>query len=103
MNDFYITPDDYLSAEKNGVRGPLLEVRIRSLGWDKERAMSEHPQKKKGRIPSNYIQLEEQNGIQYNTLRYRVHQLGWDYERAATQPQISKRAGCTCREERDFA
>ena len=90
--DYYITPEEYEIARQNGIRPALLEVRIRSLGWSKKRAMTEPPQKKKPPIPREIRELAEQNGITYNTLRWRVHTLGWDLERAATQPLQDRKA-----------
>lgn len=90
--DFYITPEEYEIAARNGIRSALLEVRIRSLGWSKERAITEQPQRKKPRIPRAIIDQAKQNGITYNTLRWRVHTLGWDLERASTQPLQDRRA-----------
>jgi hypothetical protein len=90
--DFYITPEEYAQAAKNGIRPALLEVRIRSLGWPKQRAITEPPQQKKPRIPREIVEMAERNGITYNTLRWRVHTLGWDMERAATQPLQDRKA-----------
>ena len=90
--DYYIAPEEYEIAAKNGISPARLEVRIRSLGWSKQRAMTEPPQKKKPRIPREIIELAERHGIKYNTLRYRVHHLGWDMRRAATQPLQDRRA-----------
>lgn len=83
--DFYIAPEEYQQAAANGIRAALLEVRIRTLAWSKERALSTPPHRKK-RLGRDWIALAEQNGICYSTLRYRVNRLGWDKERAATQP-----------------
>lgn len=83
---FYITPEEYKIAESNGISASLLEQRVRSLAWDKMRATSEPPQKKKPRIPKEIIERAKQNGIGYQTLRDRVHYRGWDHERACTQP-----------------
>ncbi|GIM47011.1 hypothetical protein DNHGIG_25600 [Collibacillus ludicampi] len=91
LYDFYITPDEYEQAAKNGIRPALLEVRIRSLGWPKSKAINTPPHKKK-RLSSNWIKLAEQNGICYSTFKHRVNQLGWDPERAATQPLQDRRA-----------
>ncbi len=83
--DFYITPEEYEQARKNGVRPALLEVRVRSLAWLKERAINTPPHVKH-RLGRQWIELAEKNGICYKTLNYRVNQLGWPIERAATQP-----------------
>jgi len=81
---FYITPEEYALAESNGISSVVLEIRIRSLGWPKDRALTESPQKKH-RI-ADWVELAESNGICYSTLRHRINRLGWEPERAATQP-----------------
>ena len=43
--DFYITPEEYKRAAENGISKQCLEVRIRSLGWTKFRALNEKPLK----------------------------------------------------------
>lgn len=81
---YYISPEEYLEAQFNGISSTLLETRIRTLAWDKERAISTPPLKKVS--IKEWVPLAEQNGICYSTLRYRINRLGWDPERAATQP-----------------
>jgi uncharacterized protein YjcR len=90
MYEYYITPEEYERAAKYGVRPALLEVRIRSLGWKKEKAITTPPHKKK-RIAKEWVELAEKNGICYSTLKYRINVLGWDPERAATQPLQDRR------------
>lgn len=82
--DFYITPDEYATAQENGISPVLLEQRIRILAWDKSKAMSTPPHIKKP--IKDWVKIAEQNGICYSTLRYRINRLGWEPERAATQP-----------------
>lgn len=82
--DFYITPDEYTRASTYGVRPALLEVRIRSLGWEKQRAITTPPHDKKSL--TEWVEIAKANGICYSTLRYRANRLGWDIDRAATQP-----------------
>lgn len=89
---FYITPEEYKIAESNEISASLLEQRIRSLAWDKERATSEAPQKKKSRIPKEIRERALQNGIGYQTLRDRIHYRGWDHEKACTQPLQNRSA-----------
>lgn len=43
--DFYITPEEYEIAVKNGIGKVALENRIRKHGWDKERALTQPTQK----------------------------------------------------------
>ena len=81
---FYITPEEYDEASKHGISGPLLEVRVRSLAWRKDRAINTPPHIKHS--IKDWVDLAAENGICYSTLRYRANRLGWDLERAATQP-----------------
>ena len=87
---FYITPEEYEQAARNGVRPKLLEVRIRLLAWPKKKAINTPPHKKKPL--KEWVELAEQNGICYSTLRKRVNQMGWDPIRAATQPLHDRKA-----------
>lgn len=57
MYEFYITPTEYEIAEKNGISKQCLEVRIRSLGWSKFRALNEKPLKF-NRLPKEWIDIE---------------------------------------------
>lgn len=82
--DFYITPEEYKKAAVNGVSKPLLEVRIRTLAWSKERAINTLPHDKKSL--ADWVKIAANHGICYSTLRYRANRLGWDLEMAATQP-----------------
>ncbi|KZL93526.1 hypothetical protein [Clostridium magnum] len=89
--DFYITPEEYEMAEANGISKALLEVRIRRLAWNKEKAISISPSRHK-RLGSDWIKLAQENGICYSTFKYRANELGWDLERAATQPLQDRKA-----------
>lgn len=96
---FYITPEEYQIAEQNGISAATLEVRVRSLAWQKERAINTPPHEKH-RL-GDWVKVAEQNGICYRTLVYRANQLGWDIERAATQPLQNLRAQAEFARERD--
>ena len=85
MYEFYITPTEYEIAEKNGISKQCLEVRIRSLGWSKFRALNEKPLKF-NRLPKEWIDIARKNGICYSTFKYRVIILKLDIEIAATKP-----------------
>lgn len=87
---FYITPEEYAQAEANGISEILLNVRIRQLGWTKERALADPPHNKKS-LKGEWLTISEGNGICYSTFRYRVNRLGWSMERAATQPLQDRR------------
>ena len=83
--DYYITPEEYEIAERNGIAKYTLEYRVRLYGWDKERAMTEPPLQMQT-IPNDIKERAAANGISYNTLRCRIRYYGWDYERACTEP-----------------
>lgn len=80
---FYITPEEYALAEKNGIRPVMLDRRVREQGWPKERAMTTPPRKLTDR--SRWWKVAEKNGLNYNTFMNRI-KLGWPEEKAATQP-----------------
>jgi hypothetical protein len=85
---FYITPNEYAEAEKNGVDPFNLERRIHLLGWDKKKAI----QTPLGKITNRkyWAKIAKQNGIKYQTFMNRVNNHGWDEGKAATTPVISK-------------
>ena len=86
-SDWYITPEEYERAAKNGISRGCLSKRIRSSGWDKERALTTPPQKRRPRsIRSKWVDVAEKNGIPKATFYWRVNTAGWDEERAATTP-----------------
>lgn len=81
---FYITPEEYEVAEKNGIDAHNLERRIRLLGWSKEKAINTPLRELNDR--SYWVEVARKNGIKYQTFMNRVNNLGWDEERAATAP-----------------
>ena len=94
----YITPEEYAEAEKNGVCKNTLERRIRTYGWDKERAITTKVQKRDSIGIKEWIKKAESNGICKNTFLKRLYFQKWDKERAATQP-IDKRYSRIYREQ----
>ncbi|GEB35281.1 hypothetical protein [Brevibacillus parabrevis] len=88
--NFYITPEEYEQAARDGVRPALLEVRIRMLAWPKDRAIKTPPHKKNPL--KDWVEVAKHHGICYSTLRYRANRLGWELERAATQPLQDRKA-----------
>lgn len=80
----YTTPEDYKLAEKNGIKRPTLERRIRTLGWDKQKAITTPPQKQTDL--SKWREIAKKNGINKGALRKRIMVYGWDPERAVTEP-----------------
>lgn len=84
-HDFYITPEEFEQAARNGISNVTFYNRVRQLGWTKEKAMT-IPLRKRSFHNNKWVQIAEQNGICISTYKYRINQLGWDPERAATQP-----------------
>src|SRR5690625_1928507 len=83
MYNFYITPEEYEFAEKNGIPKRNVENRVRNLGWRKKRAITEPV--KKYRVLAPYLNIAEKNGIKRTTAIRRMER-GWDIERAITEP-----------------
>lgn len=86
---FYITPEEYALAEKNGIRPELVDWRIRTAGWDKKKALTKPPRKMVKR--HHWIDLATSNGIKRQTFNKRL-EYGWSPERAATEPVANKQA-----------
>ena len=88
-NYFYITPEDYIEAEKNGICKDTLETRVRKLGWSVKRAKTEKV-RKKHRISKELLEIAKANGIDRNTITDRIRQ-GWTVEEACRRPKKSGR------------
>jgi len=86
--DYYLSPEDYKKAEKNGISKQLLDDRFYQKNWNKKRAVSQprrDPNKHR-----KYIQRAKNNGINLNTYRLRVAR-GWSMQDASTEPPTSKK------------
>ena|SRR5690625_1364930 len=90
--DFYITDEDYRKASENGISYDLLNTRIRSLGWNKQKAISAPVKKyrKKRNKYGKWADVAIDNNIPYSTFVQRVRN-GMDIEQAATTPLVCKR------------
>ena len=85
--NYYITPEEYEEAEKNGITYDHVNTRVRGLGWDKERAITQ-PVKKYKRKRKNlqkWAKVATKNGIPYTTFHSRIEK-GMDHKEAATKP-----------------
>lgn len=87
--EFYIAPEDYEKAKERGIKPDLLEKRVRTLAWTKEKAIVTPPQLK-NRVERRWVEKAERNGICYSTFMYRVNQLGWEQEQAAKTPLANR-------------
>src|SRR5699024_10987862 len=81
--DYYITPEDYERALKNGVSKSTLERRVYHQLWDKKRAINT-PIRKFDK-DCKYVKQAKENGIKYGTYWERVNR-GWSRQKASTQP-----------------
>jgi hypothetical protein len=81
--DYYIKPEEYEIASRNGISRYCLETRIRSLGWSKQKATTEAPRHQTDRSEIREVALA--HGIKYEQLISRISK-GWDQHRAATEP-----------------
>lgn len=87
-NYFYITPQDYKEAEKNGISARLLYQRVWE-GWSKKRAITEPVHTKK--LTKEHFAIAATNGISVNTVKHRVGHLKWDIEKAITVKPIKRK------------
>lgn len=87
--DYYITPQEYKTAEKNGISRWTLEVRVKDLLWDKKRAITEPPQQKNYSL-KKYADKAEKNGIKRGTFYMRVRR-GMSPSEACTRPLQNKK------------
>lgn len=88
--DFYITPEEYKIAEKNGINCKTVNNRVRSLGWTKTKAIT-LPVKKRALLDEDLLRIAKENGIGRETLRYRLNN-GWSKEDASTKKQVDIRS-----------
>lgn len=87
--EFYITPEEYAIAEKNGISRQMVNNRVRSLGWDKKRALTQKPNVRK-LLNKDLLDKAAKNGIGRETFRYRINN-GWSLEDAVTVPPMDRK------------
>ena len=80
---FYITPEDYKKAEKNGISKRLLEGRVYISGWNVDRAINEP--KRQWIDRKKWLEVAKQNGIKTETFYRRVNEYGMSPEEASTR------------------
>ena len=90
--NFYITPAQYEIGLANGIPRSILSQRVRSSGWNIEKAYSkpiEHYTK--DNVDIETLKILSVNGISKETFIKRIFNLGWDRERALNIPPFSKK------------
>lgn len=83
-HDFYITPEEYDIAKRNGLPKYLVYQRVMVYGWDIERAITQP--KKEQKSYGTLVRIAKQNGIKPNTFYSRIHLRGMTPEEAAVAP-----------------
>lgn len=87
---WYISPEEYNQAEKNGICRSTLEDRIRQRGWSKTKAINTPVRGYETWSPELIESLKE-NNIPFSTFTSRIYSLGWDRKKASTTPVRQKR------------
>ncbi|AJQ58651.1 hypothetical protein BTT_20610 [Bacillus thuringiensis serovar morrisoni str. 4AA1] len=99
--DFYITPDEYERAERNGINRRVFNERVRNLGWDKVTAMTKPV---RGSNPTGWCKVREialKNGIRRQTYYARMKK-GWNLIDAISKPPINKYQALRLAEEANY-
>lgn len=76
MYDYYITPEEYEIAKRNGINKNVVEDRIRKCGWNKKKAITIPKSNRKRMFSKDILDLARKKNIPYSTLRYRVEKIG---------------------------
>lgn len=84
---FYITPEDYATAEKNGIHRHLVYQRVNN-GWDIERAITE-PVSKRCLKNGLWDRWKHKAVVCRRTFSSRIHR-GMTPEQAALTPKITR-------------
>src|SRR5699024_10941144 len=87
--DYYITPEEYEIAEKNGIDGWNLERRIRYLGWSKQKAIYT-PKRKRDTRYSSLAKKAIKNGITRKAFYMRIKR-GMCPIKASEKPMLSNK------------
>lgn len=87
--NYYITPEEYEIAEKNGICASTLNKRIRELRWEKEVAITT-PVRMHDKYGWNMVkEIALQNGITRHVYCDRIKR-GWSLIDAISQPPLSR-------------
>ncbi|MDF2902395.1 MAG: hypothetical protein K0S25_33 [Bacillus sp. (in: firmicutes)] len=85
---YYVTPQDYESAEKLGISKENVYQRVHVYNWPVERAISQPLCKVNAYGWKEHKHIAKENGIPYRTYLNRVT-AGWSQEAAASTPSLS--------------
>jgi len=84
---FYLTPQDYELAEKNGIGYHTLNSRVQKHGWDIQRAITQ-PVQKRNKEGKRWNEWKDKAVVGKSTYLSRVNK-GWTFEEAALKPAMS--------------
>ncbi|GLY11384.1 hypothetical protein [Pseudobacillus badius] len=84
----YITPEDYETAEKNGINRNTLEYRVRYGGFDIDRAITEPVAKREPWTPEQRAKLKESQ-LGESTVRERMKKWGISRDEALAIPKFT--------------
>lgn len=90
---YYITPDEYEIAAKNGIRRQTVNNRVRDLAWSVNEAITKPPKRK--RKYSEYealLEIAKSNDISKSTFSKRLDR-GWSPIDAATRKKVDREHG----------
>lgn len=85
---FYVTPEDYIIAEKNGLTRKDVYRRVFELNWSIERAITEPKMVMSPKIVYTEEErvLMAKNNISVKNVTQRIKE-GWERERAVNTPR----------------
>lgn len=90
---YYLTEEDFLIAERNGISRKLAKDRFYNKCWDKEKSIT-HPKRNKESFKSeviklypNYKERLKELGITYYTLYSRCYNMNLDIKTAMSYPK----------------
>ena len=78
---WYITPEDYEIAAKNGIKKDTVNQRVRRYGWDIDRAITQ--KSKRVDLPQEVMNKANEIGIDKETVLRRIRE-GWNMEEACS-------------------
>ncbi|OLN21886.1 hypothetical protein BTO30_12365 [Domibacillus antri] len=86
---YYITPDDWETAERNNLNRSTVRSRVNTYGWDIDRAVTTPANPiKRYAFTKEEKELMDKNGLKLNTVYCRIRR-GWDRREAVTTPAMS--------------
>ena len=89
---YYITPNQYEIALGNGISNKILAQRVRSSGWNIEKA-SVMPLQNQGnrKITAEMMETLKRNNISLDIYRRRIKRYAWSIEKALNTPVLSRK------------